>query len=170
MLYTCSTVDLPSACPSFFTVNRSRVLYVTVLLIFHTQIVPDPIKSTKLRISLSRAPHQCPKLHFQTLFPTQLHSLLKTKKATSISQFCSPLNFTLHRDSLNQTKKAGECLFHSFFVLSIYFRVCQHLGFEEWVHSNCRVFGGFGCLGFKFRVCLFCLLSLVVVSDLFTNF
>jgi hypothetical protein len=35
------------------------------------------------------------------------------------------------------------------------------------VYSNYRVFGGFSCLGFGFRVYLCCLLSLIVVGIFF---
>lgn len=100
-------------------------------------------------ISLSRAP---PKSHFQTLFPTWLDSALKrkkaTKKATSISQFWSPLD----TDILSTKPKKQVSVFFIPFLCFLY-----SLGFVGiWVlnsgcvHNNCRVFGGFGCMEFVY--------------------
>jgi hypothetical protein len=44
------------------------------------------------------------------------------------------------------------------------------LGINLCVYYNCRIFLGFGCLGFGFRFCLFCLLSLIIVGDWFNIF
>jgi len=101
-------------------------------------------------ISLSRAP---PKPHFQTLFPTWLDSALKrkkmTKNVTSISQFWSPL---LGTNILSTKLKKQVSVFFIPFLCFLY-----SLGFVGiWVlnsgcvHSNCWVFGGFGCMGFVY--------------------
>lgn len=95
-------------------------------------------------ISLSRAPPT----HFQTLFSTWLHSALKRKKATLISQFWSPLD----TDILSTKPKKQVSVFFIPFLCFLF-----SLGFVGiWVlncgcvHSNCQVFGGFGCIGFVY--------------------